>query len=613
MKKIDQIEIGGHKFYFEEDAFTALDSYICRIKELYRDNGEDIKVADVENRIAAYCHSLKGEEAIITIDIIEKAIAAVGIVENPQKPTTQPDSSDEKDAATEPKDETSEPWYRAMLLGNKLFRNSHDCYLGGLLSGLAAHWGASTTLLRIITFILFLVEPLGLIVFLAYIALWIILPKATSIIDYTRMRRVNNRGSRESVEAAWKENYNITMQEIAQPANNGCLPSLVKMLFFTMLALMALPFIFLILFFIMAGTIFIGGSSAIFSAINIPYMFIAGVIILLSIPLFCIFHWILKKCNRSKPMKRWTKIALVAIWCAILAAVAIGVVRNKEEYSISKCRNIFKAFFANDITELLQYTTINNVTRRTGEFYNNHPVENNDHTTLASLWRSDEQKSGLPFTIESIHTGNGEYNIHFYKTDGTHSENEQKITAKEYDALLTINLHSEGVINGYVYFVWDEKSNTIYLDEDATTDNIARSGISNVSYRFNNNSDRIKIKPNDSNIKFEDATSQGLTTFSIFYYGTQRDPSLLVGGNSEYAGLEIFPSSTYKNIKGSPNASAVYMNNTGSIDTAEVENNVNIDLDKVEQVKATVENIMQEAEDIVKNGAGIINVTTTHK
>ena len=610
MKKIDQIEIGGHKFYFEEEAFATLDSYIARIKELYRDNGEEIKVADVENRIAEHCHSLKGEEAIITKEIIEEAIASVGIIEKRQEPATQPDESNNEEPAEKNKEKSEEPWYSAMLLGNKLFRNSHDCYLGGVLSGLAAHWGASTALLRIITFILFFVEPLGLIVFLAYIALWIILPKATSIIDYTRMRRVATGQSQESIEAAWRENYNTTMQEIAQPANNGCLPSLVKILFFIMLGLMALPFIFIIIFFFIAGTIFIGGSSAIFSAINIPYMLIAGIIILLSIPLFCILHWILKKCNRSKPMKRWTKIAIVAIWLAILAAVTIGIANRKSSNTLPPFDEIIEAFTSADFSKLLQF---NNVTCTLGEFYNHHPIENNDHTTLASLWRNDERGNSLPFTIESIHSGNGNHNIYFYKTDGTHSENEHKIAAKEYDALLTINLYGEGVINGYVYFVWDEKSNTIYLDEDATTDNFAKSGITNVSYRFNNTGNHIKIEPADSNINFENAGAQGLTTLSIFYYGNQATPVLLVGGNNQYAGLEIYPSSTYKNIKGGTTASAVYMNRDGETDTVNVERNINIDLDKMEQVKTTVENIMQETEDIVKSGAGIINVTTTHK
>ena len=48
MKKINNIHIGESTFFFEEDASQILEQYLTHIKELYRDNGEDLKVADVE-------------------------------------------------------------------------------------------------------------------------------------------------------------------------------------------------------------------------------------------------------------------------------------------------------------------------------------------------------------------------------------------------------------------------------------------------------------------------------------------------------------------------------------------------------------------------------------
>lgn len=128
MKKINNIHIGGRAFYFEEEASSIMELYLARIKELYRDNGEELKVADVEQRIAEFCTARVGENGIVNSVLISEAIESIGI--KIETPTAQPTETTEQPTneaeAEEPREHSDEPWYRAMLLGSKIFRNPHD-------------------------------------------------------------------------------------------------------------------------------------------------------------------------------------------------------------------------------------------------------------------------------------------------------------------------------------------------------------------------------------------------------------------------------------------------------------------------------------------------------
>ncbi len=603
MKKINNIHIGGRAFFFEEDASSIMEQYLARIKELYRDNGEELKVADVEQRIAEFCTARVGESGIVNAALIEEAIKSIGL--QIETPTAQPTGTSEQPTdeaeAEEPRDHSSEPWYRAMLLGSKIFRNPHDRYIGGVLAGLAAYFGISTALLRIITVILFIVEPTGILYFV-YIALWIIFPKAKSIMDYTRMRRVGAKGDKESVEAAWKSNYERTMAELAQPPASGCLPMLVKILFFLPLVPLAVALCILAIFIIVLpiGFIYIfaiGGTATLFT---VPLAVMAiSLVTAIAVMAFALIHWILNRMNVCKPMNKWPKIILATLLIVSLLFAGIGAYRvskscDSYENLLQKIENEFSEFIDGGF---LKHLTLGKVTMKSGLFYNEFPIDESGKKVFGAIWDKELQNCGIPFVVETTHNDRGEYNIYFYRHQGSVMEIKHKVAYKEYDACYTVNAEE---LNGYIYFIWDGEKNTLYSDEIYETPTDSR------STTFEKRTDAIKIDAtsHDGTFNFSNAVEKGLTPFSLFFYGNQRIPSLLVGGDGNQ-GLEIAPSSTYKHLKDVE----LNGNEEEETDYPTAKSNINIDEDKLNKAIDDVMKLGQRAGSIINDAHGIVDIS----
>ena len=610
MKKINNIHIGGSAFFFEESASNIMEQYLEHIKELYRDNGEELKVADVEQRIAEFCTARVGENGIVNSELISEAIESIGI--KIESATAQPTESDdtknketaENGKAEEEKQQCNEPWYRAMLLGNKIFRNLHKGYIGGVLAGLAAYFGISVALLRIITVILFIVEPTG-IVYLIYIALWIIFPKAKSIIDYTRMRRVGAKSDKKSVEAAWKNNYEQSMIELAEPPASGCLPTLVKVLFFLPLIPLAIVlFIFAIFIIVLPiGFIYIfaiGGTATLFT---LPLAVMAiSLVTAIAVMAFALIHWILNRMNVCKPMNKWPKIILATLLIISLLFAGIGAYRVSKSYDgyvnlWEKIENEFEEFINGGF---LKHLDMGKVTMRSGEYYSEFPFDENSKKAFAAVWDKELQNCNIPFVVETTHNDRGEYNIYFYRHEGSVMDIKQRVANKDYDARYTVNTEE---LHGYIYFIWDGEKNTLYSDEVYETPTDSR------STTFEKRTDGVRIDAigNDCAFNFGNAVEKGLTPFSFFFYADQRIPSLLVGGDGN-EGLEIAPSSTFKHLK-----DVMFNDNEeeGTDDPA-AKSNINIDEDKLNKAIDDVKQLGQRADSIINDAHGIVDITNAN-
>lgn len=603
MKKINNIHIGGRAFYFEEDASNIMEQYLARIKELYRDNGEDLKVADVEHRIAEFCTARVGEGGIVNATLIEEAIKSIGIeIETPtaQAAETTEQPTDEPEAE-EPHDHSNEPWYRAMLMGSKIFRNPHDSYIGGVLAGLAAYFGISAALLRIITVILFIVEPTGILYFV-YIALWIIFPKAKSIMDYTRMRRVGAKGDKESVEAAWKSNYERTMAELAQPPASGCLPMLVKILFFLPLVPLAIALCIFAIFIIVLpiGFIYIfaiGGTATLFT---VPLAVMAiSLVTAIAVMAFALIYWILSRVNVCKPMNKWPKIILATLLIVSLLFAGIGAYRVSKSHDgyvnlWEKIENEFAEFINGGF---LKHLDMGIVTMRSGEYYSEFPLNENSKKAFAAVWDKELQNCNIPFVVETTHNDRGEYNIYFYQHEGSVMDIKHRVANKDYDARYTVNTEE---LNGYIYFIWDGEKKTLYSDEVYETPTDSR------STTFEKRTDAVKIDAtsHDGALNFGNAAEKGLTPFSFFFYGNQRVPSLLVGGDGN-EGLEIAPSSTFKHLKDA----MLNSNEEEGTGSPAVKSNIDIDEDKLNKAIDDVMKLGQRADSIINDAHNIVDIT----
>lgn len=523
MKKITRIYINDIPFYFEEDAAEMLEKYIERIKELYKDNGEELKVTEVETRIADICNSKAGNAGIITSATIQEAINTIGIkIETPRQEEPET-STEEKCSKNETcSNDSDEPWHKAMLLGNKLFRNTHDRVIGGIISGLAAYFGLSTGWLRLLTFLLFLIEPIGSLIFIAYIILWIITPKAITIIDYTRMYRVAAGNDIESIKNEWKNNYDRCTQELALPSDSGCLRILARFLFFILVSLLAVPFAIFFIITITFITIFITIGGELLSITGSHVHFIAGIssVVFIGILLFVIMHWIFKKLKKCKPMNKWAKVTIIIllIITMIVSFLSIGHIL-KENGGYTGIKNTL----IQDIDSLKNNlkASIYKVNHRSGAgYYFHNPLETDDDgRTIGIIWDKELQECNIPMTIESIHNDKGECKILFYAPSDTYKEKIKKIIDKDCSARYNIVIPEETTINGTVHFMWDSCKNTLLIDEDYNLNGTISSGI------INNSPEDFEIIYSDD-ISYDNAAEKGLIPFKIVY--TQKLPELFI-------------------------------------------------------------------------------------
>lgn len=187
MKEIIKASVAGYSFTFETEAYSYLDTYLKDIEVHFRtkEDGREI-VADIEERISELLRlDLGNSERVVSLNDIEKLIRIMG---NP---------SDMIDESAEPvaDKENVEPENRNPLrkLHNKrLFRDESSAILGGVLAGLANYFDVDKVWLRL-AFALIIVlghkvfSGLSSVLIIAYIVMWIIVPKAKTIHDKLRM------------------------------------------------------------------------------------------------------------------------------------------------------------------------------------------------------------------------------------------------------------------------------------------------------------------------------------------------------------------------------------------------------------------------------------------
>lgn len=595
MKKIERIQIAGHSFFFEDDAYVLLENFIKQIHSLYKDDSEEQKVAEVENRIAGMCHGRVGEEGIVTAAIVNEVISAIGIkVEEPVAAGTAPESG-----GAETDDERNSTWYKAMLKGSKLFRDKHGNYLGGVLSGIARHYDMDVYALRVITLVLF-VLPLQIPVVLAYVILWAVLPKAVTIMDYTRMRRVKGCGDSEAVKQAWKDNYEQCVAELGVPVEKGCLYSLVRMLFFILAAILLMPMALSVFVLLFALLFFVVAGWGMFEVFNIPFMLTVGVVAVIVIPVFLLVWLVLEKANIGKPMRRRTRKLLVTLWVIVLLVVTPVVHRYIKEHGgygnidnmIEYHWNNIQTFFSGDMTEIALMT--GNMSYSSGSLYNTRNIDSTCDAVLASTWDARRENEGLPLIIESVHDSGGKYTVSFYTHGDGFSETEEKLVDEEYDARISMHFRPGDEINGWHHFAWDSISRTVYYGEISFgTDDCTLLSVNGEEL-----TSKIRLRTMESleGVTYGNAAENGLVPFKIFYYGNQRTPSLVVGYDRMHDVREI---ATTVRLRGRYNAKY----------GRKPRRDVHINRDAAEEIDGHINGIFNATKGILDASKGIVDVS----
>lgn len=171
MKKTFTINISGTIFHIEEDAYEVLQKYLINLKNHFGPDEEGKEIlADIEARIAEiFSAKSENDKNVITLDWVNEVIQTMGTPEDFAE-----EEGEEESIASEAKRK------------RRLYRDPDHRVLGGVCGGMGAYFNLDPVVLRIIFAILFFVTfPAGPI---AYIILWIAVPKATNTAQRLEMR-----------------------------------------------------------------------------------------------------------------------------------------------------------------------------------------------------------------------------------------------------------------------------------------------------------------------------------------------------------------------------------------------------------------------------------------
>lgn len=171
MKRTFTINISGSVFHIEEDAYEVLQKYLITLKNHFgnSDEGKEIEM-DIEARIAEIFSekSVNGKNAV-TLNWVNEVINIMGTPES---------------ITEEMNDE--EPLPGQEKRKRRLYRDPQETVIGGVCGGLAAFFDMDPVIVRIIFVVLTLITS-GVGV-LAYLILWIAVPKATNTAQRLEMR-----------------------------------------------------------------------------------------------------------------------------------------------------------------------------------------------------------------------------------------------------------------------------------------------------------------------------------------------------------------------------------------------------------------------------------------
>ena len=171
MKRTFTINISGTVFYIEEDAYEVLQKYMVTLKNHFgsSEEGKEIE-SDIEARIAEiFTEKSAGGKNAVTLEWVNAVMTTMGTPESFNE-----EMGDEEPLAGQAKRK------------RRLYRDPQETVIGGVCGGLAAFFNIDPVIMRIIFVVLtFITTGVGV---LAYLILWIAVPKAVNTAQRLEMR-----------------------------------------------------------------------------------------------------------------------------------------------------------------------------------------------------------------------------------------------------------------------------------------------------------------------------------------------------------------------------------------------------------------------------------------
>lgn len=171
MNKTVNINLGGMFFHIDEDAYLKLSRYFEAIKKQLSDSDGKAEIMnDIEIRISElFSEKLKSDKQVISLKDLDEVIALMG--------EPQDYRLDDEEPATQS--------FENAPKSKKLYRDTDEGILGGVLAGLGHYVGLDKVWIRIIFILLVIFYGTGILI---YIILWIIMPEAKTTSEKLEMK-----------------------------------------------------------------------------------------------------------------------------------------------------------------------------------------------------------------------------------------------------------------------------------------------------------------------------------------------------------------------------------------------------------------------------------------
>lgn len=208
MKKTIRIHICGYIFNIEEDAYSALEDWLKKISDQYaQEEGGDEIVNDIEMRVAELFESEVGvESGVISNEHVNKIIQTMGMPEEIEEELKKDVTSKTQDEGQQKKTSTGKN-----QRSKRLYRDEENSVLGGVCSGLSNYFDIDPIIIRLLFIVTIIFGGFGTI---AYILLWIIVPKAETTAQKLEMK--GEPVNIANIEKAIKEEFESVKNRILE-------------------------------------------------------------------------------------------------------------------------------------------------------------------------------------------------------------------------------------------------------------------------------------------------------------------------------------------------------------------------------------------------------------
>lgn len=316
MKKTEKVSIGGVSYVLEEDAYEKLKVYLSELKRHYdkSEGGTEI-LEDIEERISELIAENLPDGGVVTVAVIDRILSILGKVS---------DISDEG--------ETGNP----AGVRKRLFRDVGNRVFGGVFAGIAAYFDINPAWLRVSYAMMFFVAFIltegkwAVWFLLPYVAMWIGVPKASTVSQKCSMR-----GESEGLVGISRERARVSasspVMEIARSAFK-----VISYVFAAVMLLFAVSCMVVMLIPMFGVTVCGIGLSAFHAAYLdlgvMPVWFVlVSVVLAVGIPLVWMIYMSLRILFGIR--SRRLSLILLVVWLVSLVSLIISGISAAVAYS----------------------------------------------------------------------------------------------------------------------------------------------------------------------------------------------------------------------------------------------------------------------------------------